>query len=81
MAVEQADMWRHTGSTYAHREEGAEINIRVATIGTPKEIKESVDEYVAAGADHVEIGFIYPRHDELLEQMALFAETVMPEYR
>jgi alkanesulfonate monooxygenase SsuD/methylene tetrahydromethanopterin reductase-like flavin-dependent oxidoreductase (luciferase family) len=81
MATEQSEMWRYTGSAYAEGKEGVDLNAKLAIVGTPEEIKASIDEYVAAGARHIEIGFIYPRFDELMEQLELFAETVMPLYQ
>jgi len=81
MATDQSEMWRYTGSAYEQGKKGEEVNVKVSTIGTPDDIKRSIDEYVAAGAGHIEVGFIYRRHDELMEQVQLFAETVMPAYQ
>src|SRR5688500_11702038 len=81
MATDQSETWRDPGSAYAHGQKVVEVNVEVSTVGTPADIRASIDEYVAAGARHIEVGFIYPRHDELMEQVTLFAETVMPAYQ
>lgn len=81
METEQADMWQYAGYLHAMGEAGTRNNIRMAAIGTPGDIRANVDEYLAAGANHIEVAFVYPRHEALLRQMRLFAETVMPHYR
>lgn len=49
-------------------------------IGSPDEINQKVDAYVANGVDHFELKFVYHSLAHLLEQMELFSEQVMPHW-
>jgi probable F420-dependent oxidoreductase len=81
MESEQADMWQYAGYMHAMGEAGTRTNTQRAGIGTRDDIRASIDEYLTAGANHIEVAFIYPHHEAMLRQMRLFADTVMPAYR
>jgi probable F420-dependent oxidoreductase len=49
--------------------------------GSVDDVKRRVEEFVAAGVTHFELKFVYPTVDDLLSQMQLWADEIMPEYR
>jgi probable F420-dependent oxidoreductase len=81
MEAEQPEMWQYAGYMYAMGEEGTRTNTRMAGVGTSDDIRASIDEYLSAGANHIEVAFIYSNHEALMRQIRLFADTVMPAYR
>ncbi len=81
MEAEQPEMWQYAGYMYAMGEEGTRTNTRMAGVGTIDDIRASIDEYLSAGANHIEVAFIYSNHEALMRQIRLFADTVMPAYR
>ena len=50
-------------------------------VGSPDEIVAKLQEYVAAGVGHYEMKFVYPSVDQLVEQLQLFSESVIPAFR
>ena len=53
----------------------------VSLIGSPAEIRRTVEAYADAGVSHFEIKFIYPtlqRHSQMLQ---LFAKEILPAFR
>jgi probable F420-dependent oxidoreductase len=49
--------------------------------GSVESVKRRVAEFVEAGVTHFELKMIYPTMDDLTEQMTLWAEEIIPEYR
>ncbi len=55
--------------------------IRSALLGSPEEICRQLEQYAAAGVQHVEMKLIYLSVEHLVEQMKLFAAEVAPRMR
>jgi probable F420-dependent oxidoreductase len=49
--------------------------------GSVDDVRRRVQEFVDAGVTHFELKLLYSSIDELVEQMQLWAETIMPEFR
>jgi alkanesulfonate monooxygenase SsuD/methylene tetrahydromethanopterin reductase-like flavin-dependent oxidoreductase (luciferase family) len=81
MAREQGDMWKFAGYMYGQGEAGTETQLGMTTVGTPDAIRDGVGEFVAAGANQVDVTFIYPTYASLVRQVHLFAEEVIPAFR
>jgi hypothetical protein len=51
-------------------------------IGSVDQVSESIDAYRQAGAGHLSgLLFVSSSVDQYIEQMQLFAETVMPQFK
>lgn len=50
-------------------------------IGSPDEITEKLKRYVAGGVKHYEMKFVYQSVDHYAEQLQLFSERVIPNFR
>lgn len=55
-----------------------ELISRASLVGSPAEVLDRVGAFVAAGVSHFELKFIYHDIDDLLQQLQLFQEEVMP---
>ena len=53
---------------------GLERGLSVCLIGTVDEVLERIDEYSAAGVDHLELKFICQEVPQMLDMMASIAE-------
>ena len=49
--------------------------------GSVDDVRRRVQEFADAGVTHIELKLLYSTIDELLEQMTLYAESIMPEFR
>jgi probable F420-dependent oxidoreductase len=49
--------------------------------GSVDDVRTRVKEFVEAGVTHFELKLLYSSIDEMEEQMQLWAETIMPEFR
>jgi probable F420-dependent oxidoreductase len=49
--------------------------------GSVDDVKNRVEEFIKAGVTHFELKLLYSSLDELEEQMELWAETIIPEFR
>jgi probable F420-dependent oxidoreductase len=49
--------------------------------GSVDDVKRRVEEFVEAGVTHFELKLIYPTLDDLVAQMTLWAEEILPLYR
>ncbi len=49
--------------------------------GTPEQLVEALEEYRKIGMEHIALQFIVPRWPERVEQIARFAQEVMPHFR
>ncbi len=50
-------------------------------IGTPGQVRDRIEEYVAAGCTYFELKFIYHDLEHLFAQWRTFADVVMPSFR
>jgi len=53
----------------------------VSLIGSPAEIRRTVQAYADAGVSHFEIKFIYPTLERHSEMLQLFAREILPAFR
>lgn len=81
MATEQTDMWKYAGYMHADGASATETHQQMITVGTPPTIRANLQEYVEAGADHIDVTFVYPTFPALVRQIHLFAEQVLPSFR
>lgn len=54
---------------------------KAGLIGSPTELVEKLERYVAAGVSHYEMKFIYHTVDHLQEQLELFSKEIMQAFR
>lgn len=54
---------------------------KAGLVGSPEEISEKLARYVEGGVTHYEMKFVYQSIDHLSEQLALFQERVIPNFR
>ena len=80
LARDQADMWKFTGFMQGLGDSGVKTHIANVWAGTPDQICELLQPYVDAGSDWVDIFFIHPDYDSLLDEMRLFAREVVPAF-
>lgn len=59
----------------------AEAVAKAGLIGSPDVLNEKIGLYVDSGVNHYEMKFIYHTVDHLAEQLELFAEEIMPNFR
>jgi probable F420-dependent oxidoreductase len=74
----------YAGTTGAFAEDAASTLGEIwasSLIGTPEEVKDRIEQYVAAGCTYFELKFIYHDLDHLFTQWRSFAEIVMPAFR
>ena len=50
-------------------------------IGSPQTLVDKISQYVEAGVQHYEMKFIYHDVEHLIQQLELFADKVIPEFR
>jgi hypothetical protein len=48
--------------------------------GSVEDVRRRVDEFIDAGVEHFELKFLYATIDELIDQMNLWAEEILPHY-
>lgn len=54
--------------------------LRRSLVGTPRELKNRLEDYASAGVDITELKFVYSDIPSLLRMMKLFAEEVKPSF-
>lgn len=81
MAREQADMWKYAGYMHDQGEAATAAHSAMVAIGTEDAIRDNIRSYIDAGADHIDVTFIYPTYASLVRQIDLFAERVLPAFR
>ena len=79
IASSQPDVWRYWGLMWQRKEAPVEA-VRKASVGTPSKIIKDVEQFIDAGTTHFDLWFMYPRYEELLRQMRLFAKEVLPSF-
>lgn len=48
--------------------------------GSVDDVRRRIEEFADAGVQHFELKFMYPTLDDLLSQMELWAETILPRF-
>ena len=85
----QGDMSRYSGYMRKKKEnwrkaEGAKAApdsiLESSVIGTGSKISKTIEQFVNAGANHFDISFMYPRYEDLVRQMKLFARQCLPSF-
>ncbi len=72
---------RTSSKTYERDVDEIQFALDRHIFGSVEEVRTRVREFVDAGVTHFELKFIYPTMDELVAQMSLWAEEIIPEYR
>jgi hypothetical protein len=76
----------YTGVTGRFSDQGTEAETlselwNASLIGSPEDLTAEIGRYLDAGCSYFEMKFIYNTVDHLLEQMAMFASEVVPNFR
>jgi len=81
-ALERAAPTVRTSSlTYERDVDDLQFALDRHIFGSVDDVKRRVEEFVEAGVTHFELKLIYPTLDDLVAQMALWAEEILPLYR
>jgi probable F420-dependent oxidoreductase len=72
---------RQSSMTYERDVDDMQFALDRHIFGSVDDVRRRVQEFVDAGVTHIELKMLYSTIDELLEQMALYAESVIPEFR
>jgi probable F420-dependent oxidoreductase len=71
---------RTSSNTYERDVDDIQFALDRHIFGSVDDVKRRVEEFVEAGVTHFELKFVYPTIDDLLAQMQLWAEEIIPEY-
>ena len=71
---------RRYPESFAAYEGSMEAVMGSVLVGSPEEIRNRVGQYVDAGVEHFELKFIYNDLDQLVEQLSLWSEEVIPAF-
>ena len=72
---------RTSSKTYERDVDDMQFAVDRHIFGDVGDVKRRVAEFVGAGVTHFELKLLYSTVDELIEQMELWSEHIMPEYR
>lgn len=72
---------RASSKTYERDVDDIQFALDRHIFGSVDDVKRRVAEFVAVGVTHFELKLLYSSIDELIEQMALWANQIIPEYR
>jgi hypothetical protein len=72
---------RTSSKTYERDVDDMQFALDRHIFGDVEDVKRRVGEFVEAGVTHFELKLLYSSIDELLEQMELWAEHIIPAYR
>jgi hypothetical protein len=72
---------RTSSKTYERDVDDMQFALDRHIFGDVDDVKRRVAEFVDAGVTHFELKLLYSTMDELIEQMELWSEHIMPEYR
>lgn len=75
----QQEVWRYWGLMYKKREAPVSA-VQTASVGTPAKIIGDVERFIEAGTTHFDLWFMYPRYEDLVKEMKLFATEVLPSF-
>jgi probable F420-dependent oxidoreductase len=71
---------RQSSHTYERDVDDLAFALDRHIIGSVDDVLRRVDEFVESGVRHFELKFLYPTLDDLLAQMHLWAEQVLPRF-
>jgi probable F420-dependent oxidoreductase len=71
---------RASSMTYERDVDDIQFALDRHIFGSVEDVRRRVDEFVEAGVEHLELKFLYATMDELLDQMTLWAEEILPHY-
>jgi len=71
---------RQSSHTYERDVDDVQFALDRHIIGSVDDVRRRVEEFIEAGVRHFELKFLYPALDDLLEQMHLWAEEILPRY-
>ena len=54
--------------------------VKTASVGRPSKIIGDVEKFIEAGTTHFDLWFMYPRYENLVKEMKLFAKEVIPSF-
>jgi probable F420-dependent oxidoreductase len=72
---------RTSRNTYERDVDDIQFAMDRHIIGSVDDVRRRVGEFVEAGVSHFELKLIYPTMEDMVAQMELWAETIIPEYR
>jgi alkanesulfonate monooxygenase SsuD/methylene tetrahydromethanopterin reductase-like flavin-dependent oxidoreductase (luciferase family) len=81
MQREQADMWRFVGHLHDRGGHGTALSHSMAAVGTPDDIARNLSLYADEGVGYFGIAFTYPTYENLVAQMRLFGDKVIPVFK
>jgi probable F420-dependent oxidoreductase len=70
-----------SSKTYERDVDDLSFAIERHIFGSVEDVRKRVHEFVDAGVTHFELKLVYRTLDELIEQMELWAEHIVPEFR
>ncbi len=72
----------NVGERYVTPERSAEdIAQALCIAGTPEDCIKAVDDRIAAGVEHINLGFLASEPDAFFRQMEMFASHVIPHFQ
>lgn len=71
---------RQSSHTYERDVNDVQFALDRHIIGSVDDVCRRVEEFLEAGVQHFELKFLYATLDELLAQMSLWAEEILPRY-
>jgi probable F420-dependent oxidoreductase len=71
---------KQSSNTYERDVDDMQFAMDRHIFGSVEDVRRRVAEFVEAGVTHFELKFMYPTIDDLLGQMELWAQEIMPEY-
>jgi len=71
---------RASSTSYERDVDNVQFALDRHIIGSVDDVRRRVDEFIEAGVQHFELKIIYPTMESLFEQMALWAEEILPHY-
>jgi probable F420-dependent oxidoreductase len=71
---------RQSSMTYERDVDDVQFALDRHIFGSVDDVRRRVHEFAEAGVQHFELKFLYPTLDDLLAQMHLWAEHVIPHY-
>jgi probable F420-dependent oxidoreductase len=71
---------RQSSMTYERDVDDIQFAMDRHIFGSVDDVRRRIEEFAEAGVTHFELKFMYPTLDDLLFQMELWAETILPHY-
>jgi alkanesulfonate monooxygenase SsuD/methylene tetrahydromethanopterin reductase-like flavin-dependent oxidoreductase (luciferase family) len=70
-----------SSNTYERDVDNIQFALDRHIFGSVDDVRRRVHEFLEAGVTHFELKLLYSSIDQMEEQMQLWAETIMPEFR